>query len=219
MPNGLTTGLPGTGIAGTGLPGITAPGGAAASLPTSLPNGAQVIQPGLLAGLSSAVAGQAVTQGLMGSAPSPRPIPSPGITAAPALRFQPEQPLPTPSGRSAPRAAAPAPAAPSPKPAAPVQAAPDQPAPAPKAAVRDLDAPIPFEPIPRGNAYVVEVPYTSDALLAEVQQLFPDSGAYVENHADAGAVIQVGIYDDAGSAGEIVNTLSSNGIDAKVENR
>jgi len=70
---------------------------------------------------------------------------------------------------------------------------------------------------PTGNSaydYKVVTEYNGDATLDQAQKAIPD--AYVRNFPD-GARIQLGAFDEAGKAEELVEKLEKQGIPAKVE--
>lgn len=146
--------------------------------------------------------------------PPPKPAPAPQAAPSSSTRAAVPRPAPLPSAApssaapAAPRPAAPRPAAPAPAPAAPVAPAPP-PAPPETTAAR----PAAQAPSEDGNYYYVVTPYSGDQSLSQVRQVVGD--AYVRNFDD-GARIQVGAFNDEGSAQELVESLDQQGVNAEV---
>lgn len=213
---------------GFGLPGTEGQTGPTSVAPTLVPN---VIQPlpqsSLLSGLANGVSGRSTAEQMAAATPLPSVVSVTGsgngsgngnggangdgaknaAAAKPAPTIQPMEVKPLPA-----RAPAPQPA--------PAKAQEEQISywePEPKA-VAPSPEPAIAPDISRFSdpSYIVVTPYTSDALLADVQAVVPD--AYVENF-ETGAKIQAGVFDDAASAGDLLRRLQAQGVAATVENR
>lgn len=74
-------------------------------------------------------------------------------------------------------------------------------------------APAAEQPAPRGNYYYVITPYSGDPSLENAREAVPD--AYVRNF-EAGANVQLGAFNDAARAEELIQQLQDQGIPAEL---
>lgn len=164
------------------------------------------------------------------SAAPPTPATPPGAPAAPAATapLRPanglppvaSRPTPVPTTvRAVPAPARPAPARPAPARPAASQPAPSQPAAAPRPVAPIAPPPLPAaaSPAPSASAaaasHYVVTDYTGDQSLSAARTAV--EGAYVRNFP-SGARIQLGAFDQAASAEELVESLQRQGISAEV---